>query len=210
MEDREMKQINQDWIHHLGILLFLTALVSCTTIPHLNVEYRLPPQSDELKGKQVSLVFQDKREVKDILGKGAQKDFKNFSGNISYSLAKGKEKGFKIGLYKISSLFMEVFKLRLENLGMEVVSEGEKGEIAIVIVLEGLILDLIDRKWVVTMEYEARLVKDQKTLARQMINGQGERLKLLGRGQADVVMGEIFTDMVNRLNVGRLFQQASQ
>ena len=83
------------------ILLLLTAMISCATIPHLNVEYRLPPKSDELKGKKVSLVFEDRRAVKDILGKGAQKDFKNFSGNISYSLARGKEKGFKIGLYTV-------------------------------------------------------------------------------------------------------------
>ena len=205
-----MKKINQAWRHYMVILLLLTAMISCATIPHLNVEYRLPPKSDELKGKKVSLVFEDRRAVKDILGKGAQKDFKNFSGNISYSLARGKEKGFKIGLYTIPSLLMEVFKLRLENLGIEVVSEGEKSETAIVIVLKDLILDLINRKWVVTMDYEAGLVRDQKILARQMISGQGERLKLVGRGQADVVMGEIFTDMVNRLNVARLFQQASQ
>ncbi|MBW1887882.1 MAG: hypothetical protein JRI52_05965 [Deltaproteobacteria bacterium] len=205
-----MKKINQAWRHYMVILLLLTAIISCATIPHLNVEYRLPPKSDELKGKKVSLVFEDRRAVKDILGKGAQKDFKNFSGNISYSLARGKEKGFKIGLYTIPSLFMEVFKLRLENLGIEVVSEGEKDETAIVIVLKDLILDLINRKWVVTMDYEAGLVRDQKILARQMISGQGERLKLVGRGQADIVMGEIFTDMVNRLNVARLFQQASQ
>jgi len=210
MEDKEMKKINQAWRHYMVILLLLTAMISCATIPHLNVEYRLPPKSDELKGKKVSLVFEDRRAVKDILGKGAQKDFKNFSGNISYSLARGKEKGFKIGLYTIPSLLMEVFKLRLENLGIEVVSEGEKDETAIVIVLKDLILDLINRKWVVTMDYEAGLVRDQKILARQMISGQGERLKLVGRGQADVVMGEIFTDMVNRLNVARLFQQASQ
>jgi len=205
-----MKKINQAWIHHIGILLLLTAMFSCATIPHLNVEYRLPSKSDELKGKKVFLVFEDRRAGKDILGKGAQKDFKNFSGNISYSLAKGKEKGFKIGLYKVPSLFMEVFKVRLENLGIEVVSEGEKGETALVIVLEELLLDLIDRDWVVTMEYEARLLKDQKVLARQVITGQGERLKLVGRSQADVVMGEIFTDMINKLNVARLFQQASQ
>jgi len=205
-----MKQINQAWIHHMGILLLMTVMISCATIPHLNLEYRLPPQTDELKGKRAFLVFEDRRAMKDIFGKGAQEDFKNFSGNISYSLARGEEKGFKIGLYTIPSLFMEVFKLRLENLGIEVVSEEKKGDTAIVIVLKDFILDLIDRKWVVTMEYEARLVKDEKILARQMISGQGERLKLVGRGQADVVVGEIFTDMVNRLNVGRLFQQASQ
>ena len=205
-----MKQINQAWILYVAILLLLTVMISCATIPHLNVEYRLPSPSDELRGKKVALVFEDKRGGEDILGRGAQKDFKNFSGNISYSLARGQEKGFKIGLYTVPSLFTEVFRLRLENLGIEVIPEREKGETELVIVLKDLLLDLIDRKWVATMEYEARLVKDQKILIKQTITGQAERLKLIGRGQADVVMGEIFTDMVNRLNVPRLFQQASQ
>lgn len=205
-----MKQINQPWIQLMGILLLLIALVPCATITHLNVEYRLPRPSDELRGKKVSLVFEDRRAVKDILGQEAKKDFMNFSGNISCSLAKGKEKSFKVGLYTIPSLFIEVFRLRLENLGIRVLSGGEKDETVFVIVLKDLILDLIDRKWVVKMEYEARLVKDKKILARQVITGQGERLKLIGRGQADVVISEIFTDMINKLNVARLFQQASQ
>jgi len=205
-----MKIINQAWRDYMGILLVMTVMTSCATIPHLNVEYRVPPKSEELKGKKVSLVFEDRRAIKDILGKGAEKDFENFSGNISYSLARGEDKGFKIGLFTIPSLFMEVFKLRLENLGVEVVQEREKGENEIVIVLKDFILDLIDRKWVVTMGYEARLVRDEKIFAKQMISGQAERLKLVGRGQTDVVMGEIFTDMVNRLNVNRLFQQANE
>jgi hypothetical protein len=41
-----------------------------------------------------------------------------------------------------------------------------------------------------------------------MISGQGERVKLVGKGDADKVMGEVFEDLVNRLDLPRLFQQA--
>ncbi len=58
------------------------------------------------------------------------------------------------------------------------------------------------------MDYEAKLVKDRKELAKQMISGQGERLKLVGRRQADIILGEIFTDLVNKANMSRLFRQA--
>ena len=192
----------------IGTLFLLTAMLSCATVPELKVNYRLPPESGELKGKRVFLGFEDIRTAKDILGRGAQKEFKNFPGNVSFSLARGKEKGFKMGAYDIPSLFMEVFKRRLEILGVEVVPEKKSGQIEVVIVLEDFLLDLIGRKWVATIGYEARLVKDENVLAKQMISGQAERLKLLGRGQADIVIGDIFTDLVNRLDVSKLFQQA--
>jgi hypothetical protein len=58
------------------------------------------------------------------------------------------------------------------------------------------------------MGFEARLMKEGELLASQTISGQAERLKVLGRRDADKVMGEIFSDVVNRLDVPRLFQQA--
>ncbi len=208
-EDRGMKITNRAMRCFTGIIFFFIAVASCAGVPELKVNYRLPPKSNELKGKKVFLSFEDSRTAKDILGKGAQKEFKGFAGNVTFSVARGKEKGFKMGVYEIPSLFMDVFKRRLEYLGVEVVSERKKGQIEVVIVLKEFLLDLIGRKWVVTMGYEARLLKDQKFLAKQMISGQGERHKVVGRGQAEIVMGDIFTDLVNKLDVKRLFQQGS-
>ena len=203
-----MKILNQSIRHSVGILFLSVAMVSCATVPELKLNYRLPPESDELKGKKIQLLFEDNRAVENILGEGARKDFKNFSGNISFSLSRSGEPGFKIGVYDLPSLFMETFKRRLENLGVEVVSERKIGEIKMVIELQQFLLDLIGRKWIIKMEYDAKLVKDRKELAKQMISGQGERLKLLGRRQADIVLGEIFTELVNKTNMSRLFKQA--
>jgi hypothetical protein len=58
------------------------------------------------------------------------------------------------------------------------------------------------------MSYEAKLIKDGTVLAAQIIEGEAERVKVMGRKEADTVTGEIFTDMVNRLDLSRLFQQA--
>lgn len=203
-----MKTKNRAKGFFVGILLLLAGVVSCATVPELKVNYRLPPKSEALRGKKVLLGFEDARASRDLIGLGAREDFKGFSGNISFFLARGDEPGFRMGVYDIPSLFEEVFKRRLEYLGVEVVSEREEGEIQTVIVLKDLLLDLVDRRWVVTMGYEARVVKKGEVLARQMISGEAERLKLVGRGDADKVMGEIFTDLINRLDVARLFQQA--
>jgi hypothetical protein len=58
----------------------------------------------------------------------------------------------------------------------------------------------------VKMSYEAKLLKEGKVLATRTINGQAERFKLIGRDEADRAVGEIFTDMINRLDVLDLFQ----
>ena len=56
------------------------------------------------------------------------------------------------------------------------------------------------------MNYEARLVKNNQVLNKLMINGQSDRAKIVGRAQADKVMGDLFTDLVNTLDVVKLFQ----
>ena len=192
----------------IGVLFLLMAITSCATIPELKVTYQLPMRSEALKGKKVFLGFEDARKSKDLIGKGAQEQYRNFSGNITLFFTRGDEEGFKIGVYHIPALFKEVFKERLEYLGVVVVSEREESEIEMVIVLKDLLLDLVGRDWVVRMDYEAKLMKDGEFLGSQTVSGQGERLKVLGRREADKVMGEIFSDVVNRLDVPRLFQQA--
>jgi len=205
-----MKEIDHVMRYCMGVFFVLVVLASCATIPELTVNYGLPPKADELKGKKIFLSLVDNRAGKDILGEGARKEFKNFSGNISLSLARGKDEGFKVGLYDLSSLFMEVFKLRLQNLGAEVVPERKKGDVEMAIVLKEFLLDLIDRKWTVTVGYEVRLVKNKKVLAKRRISSQGERVKLVGRRQADTVLSEIFTEMINKLNTKRFLEQANQ
>ena len=205
-----MKEIDHVMRYCMGVFFVLVVLTSCATIPELTVNYGLPPKADELKGKKIFLSLVDNRAVKDILGEGARKEFKNFSGNISLSLARGKDEGFKVGLYDLSSLFMEVLKRRLQNLGAEVAPERNQADVEVAIVLKEFLLDLIDRKWTVTVRYETRLVKNKKVLAKQTISSQGERVKLVGRRQADTVLSEIFTEMINKLDAKRFLEQANQ
>jgi hypothetical protein len=198
-EFMEVKNLSRKWQHLAAILFVIPILTSCATVPDLEVNYRLPLASEALKGKTVCLEFKDLRTMKGILGKGAQKEFKDFSGNFTFSLARG--------AYDLPSLFQEVFKRKLENMGVEVLPISKQGEVGVMIALEDFFLDLIDRKWVVTMAYEGRLIKGEQVLAKQKISGRAERFKWIGRKQAKIVMGEFFTDMVNRLDISRLFKQ---
>jgi len=195
------------------ILFLLVGAVSCATVPELKIDYRLPPKSEALKSKRVFVGFEDARASEDLIGRGAKKEYKNFTGNITYSLARDDEPGFRRGAYKVPSLFKDVFQRRLTYLGAEVVSDKEDGDVEMRIVLKELLLDLIEedlvkKKWTVAMSYEARIIQNGEVLASQKISGQGERAKVVGKGDADKVMGEVFEDLVNRLDVPRLFQQA--
>ncbi len=207
-----MKEINQASASGLfrGFLTLLVSLlmVSCASIPELQVLYKLPPPSKQLKGRVVALTVDDDRALKTVLGKGAEEEIKGFSGNISLSIADYSEKEFKVGIFNAPDLMREAFKRKLENLGVEVLSEKTLGKLELVIVLKEFSLDLEGREWVAKMSYEARLIKGKATLANQIINGRAERYQLFGRDSADTLMGEIFTDMVNALDLSRLFKQA--
>lgn len=203
-----MKKRNQVFTRGLLFLVILAFAGSCASIPELKVNYRLPPPSNELKGKGVLLVIQDARKTKEILGQGARKELKGFSGNFSLSIADYKEKGFKIGIFQVPAMMREVFKRRLQDFGLRVLFEESRGVPQLSIVLKEFYLDLVGYKWVVRMSYEAKVIKDGEFLASQMLNGQAERFELMGHEEADVAVEEIFTDMVNRLDIVRLFKKA--
>ncbi len=193
-----------------GLLSVLLALfvVSCASMPELKVLYKLPAPSNDLKGKKVFLAVEDARETKELFGEGAKQEFGNYVGNISLSVARYNEKGFKIGPFQLPAMVKEGFKKSLENAGLEVLPGRSHGELQLLIVINRFILDLVDRTWVAKMSYEAKLIKEGSILAAQIIEGEAERVKVIGRKEADTVSGEIFTDMVNRLDLLRLFQQA--
>lgn len=202
-----MKRINQAW---LGLLCAsaVALLLSCSAIPYLELEYRLPTKAETLKGKRVYVTVEDIRTNKDMIGEGAREEFENFSGNVSFSVARTSGPGTRVGIYDVPSLFKEGFIRRLQNEGVEVAPGAEKGTLQLTLVLERFLLDLTDREWTLKMAYELKLSRDGNVLSTQIVSGDGERLKLIGRDQADVLAGEVFTDLVNRADLNRLFRDA--
>ena len=192
-----------------SLFMFIGVLVvACATKSYINVNYRPPLSSYDFKGKKIFLELKDIRSVKTIFGEKAKTKFKNFTGLFLFSLPKGGKKNFVVGAFDLPSLFKTAFSRRLENMGIKVLTEPEKTEPVIEIDLKKFFLDLVDRKWVAEISYEARLIKDNKLLARETISGNAERFKMLSQSDAEKVLGEIFTDVVNKLDFGKLFQQA--
>ena len=198
---------------HNSLLLFPVMLIgvlvlACATKSYINVNYRLPLSSYDLKGKKVFLEIKDMRSDKAIFGEKAKTKFKNFTGLFLFSLSKGEKKNYVIGAFDLLSLFETAFSRRLENMGIEILTEQKETEPVIEIDLKKFLLDLADRKWVAEISYEARLIKENRLLARETISGNAKRYKLLSQGDVENVLGEIFTDLVNSLDFRKLFQEA--
>ncbi len=209
-KDRIRRGLNQGWMWIPGILAALFFTQACSSIAYVQLNDRLPAKADVLEGKKVFLAVEDERKTKEFAGRGVKREFENFSETLSYSVRKGIEPPLKLGLYDAPALVKEAFRLRIENEGVEIVPEKKAGQVELVFVLQEFSLDLIGRTWKVKLGYEARLVKNGAILSKQFATGEAERLKIIGTEQADAVVGDLFTDVMNRLNVAKLFRDAGQ
>jgi len=192
-----------------SLVMFMGVLVlACATKSYINVNYQIPLSSYDLKGEKIFLEIKDMRPDKTIFSEKAKNKFKNFTGLFLFSLSQGEKKNYVVGAFDLPSLYKAAFSRRLENLGIVMLKEAETTEPVIEIDLQKFFLDLVDRKWVAQISYEARLIKDNKLLARETISGDAERYKLISQGDVEKVLGEIFTSLVNKLDFQKLLQQA--
>ena len=190
-------------------IIFIGVLVlACATKSYINVNYHLPLSSYDLKGKKIFLEIKDGRSVKTIFSEKAKTKFKNFTGLFLLSLSENEKNDYVAGAFDLPSLFETAFSKRLENMGIEILTEQKETEPVIEIDLKKFILDLADRKWIAEISYEARLIKENRLLARETISANAKRYKWRSQGDVEKVLGEIFTDLVNDLDFVKLFQQA--
>ncbi len=192
----------------LIILLVAIATSFCASKNFLQVNYQLPTESVELKETRVALTVKDVRENATIVTKSAKQALKNFTGHFALIVAKENKDDKLVGAFGLSSMIREIFKHRLENAGVQVVTEEDFGDSIVEIVLKEFKLDLQNRKWIIKMNYQANLIKQNRVVAGEMITGSAERLRVISGKNAEMVIGELVTDVVNRLNLNDLLQAA--
>lgn len=190
------------------ILLFITG--ACSTKPFLIVHYQMPSPAETLAGNEVSLVIADIRQTKVFLSESAKKSLPEFNETYSLVVLKADGSGNLLGVYETEALLAETFKQRLNTLGLKVSAPGNQSEYELEIKLKEFKLDLAGRNWVVKMNYEAGLSKNSRLLAMESVDGSAQRLKVMGTGDAEKILGELLTDMVNKLDLVKLFQQAQR
>ncbi len=199
-------------VHNKQLILIALAVAvlasGCASKPFLKVQYQLPSSSTALTGERLSLTISDRRNDDAFLSANAKKSLKNFNGTYSLVVLRDDGSGNLIGAYDLDSLLKEIFKQRLENESVQVIASADDADASLEIQIKEFKLDLVDRKWVLRMSYQASLSKNSGMLAKESVNGSAERLKVMGKSDAEKILGELVTDMVNKLNVSKLFQQA--
>lgn len=192
----------------LTIIGFLLSLIwACASPSYLNVRYNLPPASDVLQGKKVVLNIIDTRSNKNILTEKAQKEFGNFDGSFVLSLTEGKISG-PVERLDLPSLFKEALKKRLETMDIEVVTGDMNDAPLFEITLKKFFLDLKSLKWIVDISYETKLTRDNKNIAREKVSSEAERHIGMGKGSGEKLIGEIFSESINQLDIQNLFKNA--
>jgi hypothetical protein len=173
----------------------------------LKVQYQLPSSSTALTGETISLTISDLRKDAAFLSSSAKKSIKNFNGTYSLVVVRDDGSGNLIGAYDVDSLLKEIFKQRLENEGGQVFATAENANASLAIQLKEFKLDIVNRKWTLQMSYQAGLSKTKGIFAKESVSGSAERLKVMGKTDAEKILGELVTDMVNKLDVVKLFEK---
>jgi hypothetical protein len=206
--DNTSMVLSKLWVLKALAIVMAISVSACASKPFLKVQYQLPPASTALTGERISLAVADRRNDDSFLSSNAKKSLKNFNGIYSLVVLRADGSGDLIGAYDLDSLLKEIFKHRLENEGLQVVATADNADASLEIQLKEFKLDIVDHKWVLDMSYMAGLSKNSGLIAKDSVNGSAERLKLMGKNDAEKILGELVSDMVNKLDVAKLLQQA--
>lgn len=191
-------------------IMILVALATsyCASKNFLVVNYQLPSETVTTQESEISLVLKDQRVEQAIVTKSAKKALKDFSGNFALIVTGDNKNERLVGAFSLSSMIETIFKQRFENAGIRVAPEDQNRPTTVEIILKDFRLDLVDRKWVIQITYQANLLKENRFVSGQTITGNAERLRVVGSKDAEKVIGELITDAVNRLNIDELFRSA--
>ena len=191
-------------------LVLLILIAACSSKPFLIVNYQLPESTESLKGIQTSLRILDVRENKTFLSVNAKKSLKAFDDTYSLIVLQADGSGNLIGLYPVDALMAEIFKQRLNSHGLLVTTTTDNTPNTLEVRLKQFKLDLVRQKWMVSMNYQANLMRNGQLVATESVDGSAERLKVTGKGDAEKLLGELITDMVNKLDVGTIYERAQR
>lgn len=202
-----MKPDKINFKRQLVAAVILLMLVACAKPYHFFVKYDLPESSSQLEGQKVYLQVRDARASKNFLSEKARNEFNLWDDRFALYHSPKKPKG-QIQTYSLNGLIETAMKMRLENMGISLMEEKTDDIPLFEITLHKFSLELNDRTWVSNFSYEVMLARDHQKTSREMVSGQAERTKIMGRGAGEVLVGDIFTESINKLNIEQLFKNA--
>jgi hypothetical protein len=192
----------------LYLSLLLGILVACGGRSYLNVAYQLPEAYKGLPDQPVYLEVTDQRGTQDIFTPAAKQAFRHFTGLFSLEVVGANGTSQMAGAYDLPGLFEEALRERLKRQGVTVLDAPKSEANRLVVSVDTFAIDLQNHKWLADVGYAVALHKPSGTIIKEKIRGNAERVKLVGKGNVEKVIGEIFSDSVNRLDLKRLLDTA--
>lgn len=189
-------------------LIAVVFLSGCAARTYLKVDYQVPNASQELKGQVVHLRVTDQRSAASMLTADAANQFPEFSGVYSLAWIMPDQQRILAGEHHLPELFETVFEKRLKELGGGTTDSTDAEIPVLTIVLKQISVDLQSHKWKADLNYDAVLSLEDHPIAKESIHGSAERVQIMGIKGADTMFSEIFSDVVNRLDLPKLFKNA--
>lgn len=189
-------------------LVLAALLLGCAPRSYLMVDYHLPAASQILKKQTVRIQVKDLRDTQKVFDPSAAEQFQGFTGRYSLTWISRSKQRMPAGEYDLKNLFRATFQKRLQEMGATVAPDNQENIPIFGIVIHRFVIDLKDHKWIADVSYEANLSRDSQLIARETVAGRAERIKIIGRKGADEVLSDIFTEIINRVDIRKLFEQA--
>jgi len=189
------------------LLLLCAVFTACASGAYIQINYRLPGDGHRLDGQSVYVSIQDIRAEKSIFTNKAMEVYDDFTGIFSLYLHRGDHKQVA-GTFDVPALFRTAIEKRLSDMGVTLVDAPRKDVPHFRILLKEFVLDLEKRTFSASISYDVELITPDNVIATRKIAGQGQRVNLLGRNDAEKILEDIFTDTINKLDILNLFQDA--
>jgi hypothetical protein len=186
----------------------LTLLWSCAGRQYLIVDYTIPTATQHLDDQSVRLRIDDQREDRKIMSPSAAAKFQAFNDRYSLAWVTPDKGRILAGEHDLAALFQKAFAKRLALMGAITAPESNFQNPELAISLESFTIDLQGQKWVAEVAYSASLTQEGHPVTKEQIRGNAERIRIVGRKGADMVISDIFTEVVNRLDMVTLFRKA--
>jgi hypothetical protein len=201
---RPMQFCNSLIVRLVIITLVTVALVACGGRSYMNVVYQLPEAYQGFPDQPVFLEVSDQRTEADIFTPAAKSAFRHFTGLFSLEVVGANGSSKMAGAYDLAGLFEESLRERFRRQGVTLLDAPQTDADRLEVTVETFLVDLRKHRWVADLGYTVALHKPSGTVLTEKIRGNAERVKLVGKRDIEKVIGEIFSDSVNRLNLKRL------
>lgn len=203
-----MPYSRQLWTITYALLIFSVFFTGCAGRHYMLVDYQVPVATQELKGLTIRLNIADKREFQTFLTPTAAVKFPDFSNIYSLAWITPEQKRVLAGEHKLTALFKATFKKRLTDHGIGTTDDMNAVVPLLTIKIKQFTLDYKNRKWIADLGYDAVLSQPGHPIAKESVRGAAERVQVIGRKGADTVISELYSDVINRLDLLKLFKAA--